>query len=147
MKEREGIVFDESNIVDNPAQKTIAKLFLNSLYGKFGQIPNKVRMKIVDNLASFNAIARNPDYILMDLIALKRHNRMLLLYKHSEECVDENFRTNLVLASFVTMWARLRLFSLICTLREGGGEVLYFDTVNRSRALYLKKRKNKKCFL
>jgi hypothetical protein len=105
----------------------IYRRFFSSLYGKFGQIPNKTMMKIVDTLAAFNDIARNPDYNLKDLIPID-DDRIILMYNKTEECVDENFRTNVILASFVTMYARLRLFRLMRTVKDGGGEILYFDT-------------------
>jgi len=55
--EREGIALGE--IRDNPAMRTIAKLFLNSMYGKFGQRENKTKVAVVNSLIDFDEIARS----------------------------------------------------------------------------------------
>jgi hypothetical protein len=55
--DREGI--ELGDVAANPAKKTIAKLCLNSAYGKFGQRDNKTQVKVVDNLRDFDEIARS----------------------------------------------------------------------------------------
>ena len=44
-KDREGISLDPSNIKKNPGMRTLAKLQLNNLWGKFGQNNDKINTK------------------------------------------------------------------------------------------------------
>ena len=48
-----------------------------------------------------------------------------LEYTHQKEFIPENFQTNVVLASFTTCWARLKLLT---SLEKIGNRVLYYDT-------------------
>ena len=50
---------------------------------------------------------------------------LLVSYQNSEEFVEGGQATNVVIASFVTCWARLKLYGLISKL---GTQCLYFDT-------------------
>ena len=50
---------------------------------------------------------------------------LLISYKNSDDFVEGGSATNVVIAAFVTTWARLKLFGLISKL---GTQVLYFDT-------------------
>lgn len=48
LREKEGIVLKESEICDNPALRTLAKMLLNSLWGKFG-----IRLDVINRETRF----------------------------------------------------------------------------------------------
>lgn len=100
---------------------------------KFGQKPDKDQHKIIDTNAEFQDFLGNPEIIMKDVRMLDTDDRndesLLLVYKDSLETNIENMRTNIIIASYVTMYGRIMLYKLLNQLDSGGGEVLYFDTV------------------
>ena len=47
--EKEGIVLDPKSVQTNPALRSLAKLCLNSCWGKFGQSENKMQASFFNN--------------------------------------------------------------------------------------------------
>lgn len=127
---REKIVLDSASIEKNPVRRTIAKLFLNCLWGKFAQrlqLPKtkylseqeELNKMLVDSTISLKAmeILNNPDQPGSDMI--------LVNYEDKHEFIEECPFGNVVLAAFTTAHARLHLYE---TLQPLGSRVLYFDT-------------------
>ena len=56
---------------------------------------------------------------------------LLIIFENADESsAKDNFRTNIVLASFVTMFARIWLWLLMFKVHSHpDAELLYFDTV------------------
>ena len=54
----EGIVLDKNNIARNPGLRSVAKLCLNSFWGKFGQRTNLPNTKIVKNTIVWQRCSR-----------------------------------------------------------------------------------------
>ena len=104
----------------------MAKLCLNSFWGKFGQ---RLRFK------QSQFIHESEVEILFKMLTdpRKEVNDFHIVAKDMiqlEWCDDPVFlpfdtKTNIFLASFTTMWARLRLYSVLDLLDR---DVLYFDT-------------------
>ncbi|XP_022295019.2 uncharacterized protein LOC111105138 [Crassostrea virginica] len=127
---REKIVLDSASIEKNPVRRTIAKLFLNCLWGKFAQrlqLPKtkylsekeELNKMLVDSTISLKAmeILNNPDQPGSDMI--------LVNYEDKHEFIEECPFGNVALAAFTTAHARLHLYE---TLQPLGSRVLYFDT-------------------
>jgi hypothetical protein len=125
-EEKEGIKLDPSNIRKNPGLRCLAKLMLNSFWGKFGQKLNKVQTRYFhdEEPEEFFKLLTDPTtdiskfHILTDSI-------MCVEYTHKDDFVPEDNKTNIFLASFTTCWARLKLFSVLDTLNR---DTLYHDT-------------------
>jgi hypothetical protein len=110
------------------ARRAVAKLLMNSLYGKFGQRDEVHRLKITDS-EGLEAIANEEDddgeprYRVMANKALGP-DQFLIEYKG-----DSFMRHNYVsIAAFVTSQARLRLYQFIEVCNKKGGQVWYVDT-------------------
>lgn len=120
----EKIRLDEDRIEKNPGLRSVAKLLLNSFWGKFAQRNNlpkseyvytetELFQKLLDskkNVKDFNIIS--PE--LCSVISTKA--------EHYEE---EHTHSNVFIAAFTTCWARLELYQLLNQLQH---RVLYFDT-------------------
>jgi len=116
--ERENIQLDRDKIKRNNSLRNTIKLFLNSVYGKFGQNPNKDKHKIVDNLESFNSVAYNAENVLKDIKMLDAAGeKLLLIYANSLNNEEDNYRTSVVIASFVTMYGRIKLYKLLAMIQ------------------------------
>ena len=125
-KLKEGIDLDYDKIKVNKGLRNLAKLCLNSFWGKFGQ---RLRFK------QSQFIHESEVEILFKMLTdpRKEVNDFHIVAKDMiqlEWCDDPVFlpfdtKTNIFLASFTTMWARLRLYSVLDLLDR---DVLYFDT-------------------
>ena len=56
--EKEQMQLDPAKIEKNPGLRTLAKMMLNSMWGKFGQKPNKTQVKEFDDPVKFHRIPR-----------------------------------------------------------------------------------------
>ncbi len=102
------------------------------VFRKFGQNPNKDQHKIVVAKQVYDDIAHNPDYKMKHVARLESDaSTLLLVYENADgSSAVPNYRTNIVIAAFVTMYARITLYNLLKKVdSQKGVELLYFDTV------------------
>lgn len=121
---RQGFKLDLEKIKPNPVKRTIAKLCVNSLSGKFAQRLNMSQTKFVTDPAAFYNILL--DSRLTDINVFYLNDEMLQVnYKYKDYFVKKDYQTNIFLAIFTTATARLRLYE---KLDELGDAVMYCDT-------------------
>ncbi len=100
---------------------------------KFGQNPNKDHHKVVNSRQELEAISNSPEFTTKEVKFIDEAlHTLLVVYENADDSQHtENFRTNVVLASFITMWARMWLYDLLFKVDSNkDSELLYFDTVN-----------------
>jgi hypothetical protein len=110
------------------ARRQVAKLLMNSLYGKFGQRDEVHRLKIVTAGLLKEMIAEKteegePRYAFLQVMSLDEGN--FLVEYRGESHMDHNYVT---LSSFITSYARLALYEWMEVAWSLGGEVWYVDT-------------------
>lgn len=122
-KLQENITLKKSNIKFNPGMRALAKLSLNSLWGRIGMEVNKTITDIVpvDQMINFEF---NSGLKVVNYWPLKPGKVMLTYKKVNEACVA-NQKGNVVVAAFVTTWARLYLYDVLAKLGE---RAVYMDT-------------------
>ncbi len=123
-EKRQGIRLDKNKIEKNPGLRAIAKLCLNSLWGKFGQRTNMSRTEIIDTKSKFYEIIMNDEFENVSWIELG-NNKMEITYSIKDKYVENDFNTNIAVACFTTSSARLRLYKALEYLDR---QILYFDT-------------------
>ncbi|XP_074658630.1 uncharacterized protein LOC141911539 [Tubulanus polymorphus] len=118
---REGIQLDGDKIEKIPGLRTVAKLCLNSMWGKFGQNSNKTSAKYISDFYELilDSTVEISDIIICNDDVLRVH------YKTKSEFVKPNSRTNVAIAAFTTAHARLILYTYMEKL---GDRTLYTDT-------------------
>ena len=120
----QGIFLDKENICYNPGLRTIAKNILNSLWGKFAQNENNTKVEFLSEYDALLNLA-NDKNIELTSVDFVNEDVTRVTYKKKEE-INVSLKTgNVIVASFVTAYARLELFNLIDKLQK---KVLYFDT-------------------
>jgi len=135
----QGILLDRNKIETNPGLRAIAKLCLNSLWGKFGQRLNMPKNEIISDSNIFTKIMFNDQYtgqswnMIDDL-------RMEMTYKVKDEFIQDDYNTNIAIASYTTSHARLRLYWALERLNT---QVLYHDT---DSVVYVYDKNNKDHF-
>ena len=123
-KDRQGIQLDKTKIDKNSGLRAIAKLCLNSLWGKFGQRTNMKQTEIITTKAQFIEIITNEKYDNINWIELN-NNKMEISYDIKDKYIENDFNTNIAIACFTTSSARMRLYKALDYLNE---QILYFDT-------------------
>ena len=122
VKSKLGIELDE--IKPNPGMRQIAKLCLNSLWGKFGQRNNMKQTVYVTEPGEFYKILL--DDSIDDLnIQFINDDMVEMTYNLKGQFVDNSKDTNIFIAAFTTSHARMMLYEVLDTL---GDQVLGFDT-------------------
>lgn len=127
------IHLEYSDLDPNPVKKQVAKLMLNSLWGKFGQREIDRQFKKFSSQADFNnffdTMLRENTFSLLDTrFAPEDTDNLNGLYGY---CIYEQKKKaqyagkNVAIAAFVTAHARLRLWE---ELENLGERVLYHDT-------------------
>jgi hypothetical protein len=121
---REGILLEKENIKTNPGLRSLAKLALNSFYGKFGQRTNLRKTKFVTELSELVSLLLDRTKCVNDFSFLSE-NVMQVDFTPSEDFEAQAANSNVPIAAFCTCYARLALLGVMNKLE---GRVLYHDT-------------------
>lgn len=122
--EHEGIELQADSIEKNDGLRSLAKLLLNSMWGKMGQNPNKSKITYISEPAEYVSMMTNGALEITDLMYVNDEH-IALRWNEKSDFVESLPNTNVILAAFTTAHARLKLYSLLENLQE---RVLYFDT-------------------
>ena len=122
----EGIHLDINNIEFNSAKRNVAKILLNSIYGKFAQTPGKKQTKIINgqNPSELFKIISDPKLDVVDFNVVDE-DTLLLDYAQKTEVVHSGSSDNVPVAAFITGYGRLMLYEL---LEACGERAMYCDT-------------------
>ena len=121
---REGIRLDPGKIKKNPGLRTLAKMMLNSMWGKFGQRTNKTQVREFDDPVAFSKFHESDKFDIR-YVSVLTEERVEIHYQHELEDDPVSPNLNIFVACFTTCWARLRLYEALDLLQE---RVVYFDT-------------------
>ncbi|XP_035228516.1 uncharacterized protein LOC118200665 [Stegodyphus dumicola] len=123
-EEREGVKLDAGKISKNPGRRQVAKLALNSFWGRWGMNVNKAQLTYVHTVPDFNKMLADSTKKIKDVF-LPTSEVIAICWESAKEFVLHDASTNIFLATFTTAWARLKLFSKMEKLDR---DVLYHDT-------------------
>lgn len=121
---KEGIKLDAEKIAYNPAQRSVMKLLLNSLWGRFCLRENLANSKLLKNPEDFAHFIFGCQYEIKYFTFLS-DSVALVQYKHAEGSFYETRDVNVFIGAFTTAHARLELYDLMDKL---GDRLLYSDT-------------------
>jgi len=124
VNEKLDITLDKNNIQDNPGKRAVAKICLNSLWGKFGQRQNMSKTEYVTDIKRFYEIMLDDRLENINLIFLSE-TMVQMSYSLKDLFVENDHNTNVFIATFTTSNARLRLYEMLDYLDE---KVIYYDT-------------------
>lgn len=123
--EREGIQLDSDRITKNPGLRSLAKLMLNSFWGKFGQRENQQKTVIIRNTDDYFSLFSNPSIEVCHVTLTSDDKTVLVNYQFREEAADVLPTVNVAIAAYTTTQARLKLYR---EFQKLGERVLYGDT-------------------
>ena len=121
-----GVLLEKDKIIKNSGMKLLAKILLNSLWGKFGQNDELPTTAYIKNDAWFRLLKRHiAGHVDLKNEVLIDDDTLFVSYIEKEEAQTSLMSTNLALAGFFTGNARLRLYKELYNL---GDRVIYCDT-------------------
>ena len=119
----EQVYLEKDKIKHNPGQRTVMKALLNSLWGKLAQNEDSTVVSFVDSLDELLALVNDQSVEVTSLDFIS-DNIVRTTHRKTGSLVSLGNR-NVIIASFVTAYARLELFKVLHKLQEN---VLYYDT-------------------
>jgi hypothetical protein len=122
--EKEGVILDKENIKKNEGLRSVAKLLLNSLWGRFGMRPNKTQVKFITDRNEWFDMISDDQYIIHDIIFVSE-KKMQVSYSIADNLFNDSKNTSITNCIFTTAYGRLHLYN---ELEKLGNRVLYFDT-------------------
>ena len=126
-KENEGVEMDYNEVNKNPALRFIAKLFLNTLWGKLAQRPNLKQTKVCNEYKDYWDLATDSEKIIKGELMVNE-DCLLVNWEYKDDESAKNVNTSLAIASFVTSYARIELMKKIDEIEIIPGRTLYMDT-------------------
>lgn len=108
----------------NPVLRSVAKLCLNSFWGKFGQRANLSNTEIVKSHQRFGTLLTSPEHEITDILPVN-DEVIYVSWRLRQEAVAASPMTNVVIAAYTTAHARLKLYEYLEKLDR---RVLYCDT-------------------
>lgn len=122
--EREGVQLEKKNIRKNAGLRSLAKLMLNSFWGKFGQREDKSTTSIITNPSELYNKLIDPSIEISSIIGI--NDNVIIVNSSSKGERSLPLKTvSLPIAIYTTMGARLLLYKILDMLTD---RVLYFDT-------------------
>ena len=109
----------------NPGMRKVAKICLNSLWGKFAQRPCLEQYAFTRNFTEFTRIVSQPGVTVNNFEIISK-NLVEVRYMEDNDYVNESEHISEAVAAFTTSNARLRLYAFIDWLHYS--QVLYYDT-------------------
>jgi len=122
--EHEGIQLEYDKIEHNRGLRTLAKMMLNSMWGKFGQRLNKTQVQEFDDPQTFHRFL-DTDTLDVRHVSVINDAMVEVHYQYQDEDIPVSPNLNIFVAAFTTCWARLRLYEALQLLDQ---RVLYYDT-------------------
>ena len=118
---------------ENKGLRQLAKLMLNSMWGKFGQRPNKTQVAHFTSPEVFHEFLESDKYHIQKIQMLPDHqdptkvneDAVDVFYTMKDEDMEINGKCNIFIAAFTTCRARLKLYS---ELEKADEQALYYDT-------------------
>ena len=123
-EEHEGIRLDYDKVEKNPGLRSLAKLMLNSFWGKFGQRPNQTQVTTCTKPSEFFQIIKD-DQQVIHRIKIVNHHMIEIFHSFQDDCDPVQTNVNIFVACFTTSYAQLKLYNALDILQQ---RVLYFDT-------------------
>ena len=120
----EGVILDPKLRECNPGLHSIAKLALNSFYGKFGQCSNMSNTVYITHYEKLYDFLTNQTKVIKDFHVLDM-GMVVMEYVHSEEFQEADCKTNVIIASMCSAYSCLKLWRIMNWL---GNRVMYHDT-------------------
>ena len=108
----EGVKLDPKLIECNPGLCSIAKIALNSFYGKFGQCSNMSNTAYITHYEKLYDFLTDQTKVIKDFHVLDT-GVVVMEYVHSEEFQEADYKTNVIITSMCSAYSCLKLWRIM----------------------------------
>lgn len=122
--EKKGVSLDIHAISKNSGYRSLAKLLLNSLWGRLGMKTNKPKKAFINNPDHLLKLMINPSFEVNSFYELSGDS-LLVSYSLKPECEQIQSYVNVILAAYTSALARIHLYNYLDILKD---RCLYHDT-------------------
>ena len=122
---REQINITKEDFENNPGLRQLGKLFINSLWGKFGLRRNLPSHHFCTTIEEISTLLHDEAVHVDDILPLHERLSLVTTSKISQEHYEINNHANIYIASATTAWARLELYK---HMEKLGTRMVYCDT-------------------
>ena len=127
-EQNEGIRLEKTEIERNEGLRLIAKLMLNSLWGKLVQRPNQPKTSIISEYQTLCSLLADGSIEVLGS-SIFSNNNVIVTYKNISDSDAGPGNTSPAIGCFVTAWARLKLYELMEQVESvRPGRIAYTDT-------------------
>lgn len=123
-REREGIDLESNKISKNPGMRSVAKLSLNSLWGRFGMRGNLPVTEVVNSAEQLLSLISDPEKEVGRIIEASE-NALYVSWRYKNDIATSALNSNVVVAAYTSAQGRLILYDYLHKLDR---RVLYYDT-------------------
>jgi hypothetical protein len=123
-EEKENIKLNKDSIQCNAGMRALGKLVVVSFWGKFGQSCNLSKTQYIAEPQQFFKLLSDSTVSVTDALLISDET-LQVTYEKEENYIESPAHASIIIASWVTSYARLELYELLDRLQE---RVLYFDT-------------------
>ena len=124
VQKHDGITIDPAKVEKNPALRTLAKLILNSFWGKFGEKTIRSKTVLLYSYADLIKLVTDPTKEITGFLDLSEEC-VQLCYKPLNDSEESLPTSSLLHAAFTTCFGRLQLYKYLDIV---GDRALYHDT-------------------
>jgi len=121
----EGIRLDRDSIGYNTAKRGLAKLCLNSMWGKLTERSNRTQTKLISEPAELYRFLVTPGVEVQNVMFASDYVVWISWQYSADERVPSLRHTNEVIGAYVTAGARIQLYGFLDKLQE---KAVYTDT-------------------
>jgi len=121
----EGIRLDRDSIGYNTAKRGLAKLCLNSMWGKLTERSNRTQTKLISEPAELYRFLVTPGVEVQNVMFASDYVVWISWQYSADERVPSLRHTNEVIGAYVTAGARIHLYGFLDKLQE---KAVYTDT-------------------
>lgn len=125
VEEREKISLKKEDFVLNCGMRQLAKLLINSLWGKFGLRRNLPSTQFCTSIEEIGTLLNDPTLEVLNIIPMHEEMALVTTKKISVEHYEINNHANVYIAAITTAWGRLELLKHLEFL---GPRAVYADT-------------------
>lgn len=111
-KKAEGISLDEEKIKKNPGLRSVAKLCLNSFWGKFGQRDNLPSTEIITEREQLLRLLTDDEKEVLRVLPIN-DTLLYATWQYKDAATAPSNQTNVAIAAYTTAQARLELYSYL----------------------------------
>ena len=103
---------DPQKMVPNAGLKSVAKLMLNSFWGKFGMRDNLCQTEFIYSPKRYFDLVRSKSKVIHD-IHIVSDQCVMVTFSSEDDYNEGNDTSNLAIAALTTSYARLRLLTML----------------------------------